>query len=862
MAGLELLSDQGYRLDGRKANELRKVQARMGVFAQADGSAYIEQGNTKALAVVYGPHEMRGSRSRTLYDRAAINCQYSMATFSTAERKRRPHGDKKSTEMSLHLKQTFEAAILTQLYPRSQIDIFVKILQSDGGNYSVCVNAATLAVIDAGIPMRDYVCACTVGFVDETPLADLCYTEENGGVSSLAMALLPRGGQIALLQMDARLHQDHLESMMEAAMTACKGVSKVLDEVVRQHLEEASALRINSCSMGLLSDPNRRRALITLLTRLNAPICVVCYMAGVAWFMGLAFEPFTLRTYMSENAMGSTMVEERFPAGERALATGREFGAHKKKSGGMPVDWLVKTMQSRGLEVFTQRFSRTLPFPDENKERFMVKGTNVYGILRAPRAPRTEALVLSAPCSPGDGNNQAVGLLLGLAQYFRSQIYWAKDIIFLVNEHDLIGMQAWLEGYHHTNTTGMDWSPLHGRGGSIQASLSLELSSDVVTSLDLVLEGLNGQLPNLDLANLFHAFCQKIGVLCTIQGKLQRNDWDSVSGYSHAVQTMMLMVMKQASGRPWGDHGLFLRYHIEAATIKGVNSFRQYKTDATTVGRLLEGMYRKLNNLLERLHQSYFFYLMPSLSHFVSIGYYMPAFGLLAAILFLRALDLWVQLTAPPPPPEDGIAHDKQSSPGVLSVLTPLVISHMTGAALFVLPVRFQEVAVEHFPVSETEAVVLTVIAIYTAGLALPHNTHRLLSGEGTEQGWRVLKLVAVLYLAVLLGCTALINFSLGFILALTLVPIAAFVTPHVPKVLSAFILVLLSPACTLLFSVFFFQELQEMPVSFQEGWMLFLSVISQGILDHSLYGSLVFPLVALLVYPCWLLFWNILFWN
>ena len=58
----------------------------------------------------------------------------------------------------------------------------------------------------------------------------------------------------------------------------------------------------------------------------------------------------------------------------------------------------------------------------------------------------------------------------------------------------------------------------------------------------------------------------------------------------------------------------------------------------------------------------------------------------------------------------------------------------------------------------------------------------RLLAGEGTEQGWKVLKLVAVLYLAVLLGCTALINFSLGFILALTLVPLAAFITPHVPK--------------------------------------------------------------------------------
>lgn len=59
-------------------------------------------------------------------------------------------------------------------------------------------------------------------------------------------------------------------------------------------------------------------------------------------------------------------------------------------------------------------------------------------------------------------------------------------------------------------------------------------------------------------------------------------------------------------------------------------------------------------------------------------------------------------------------------------MLTPLVISHLTGVALYTLPIQFQEMAVEHFPVSETEAVVLTAIAVYTAGLALPHNTHRL----------------------------------------------------------------------------------------------------------------------------------------
>ncbi|KAM4688266.1 exosome complex component RRP41 isoform 1-T1 [Discoglossus pictus] len=242
MAGLELLSDQGYRVDGRKAGELRKIQARMGVFAQADGSAYIEQGNTKALAVVYGPHEIRGSRSKTLHDRAVVNCQYSMATFSTGERKRRPHGDRKSSEMTLHLKQTFEAAILTQLYPRSQIDIYVQILQADGGNYCTCVNAATLAVIDAGIPMRDYVCACSAGFIEDTPLADLSYVEEAAGGPQLALALLPKSDQIALLEMNSRLHEDHLERVMDAASKACKDVYAVLDQAVREHLQEVATL--------------------------------------------------------------------------------------------------------------------------------------------------------------------------------------------------------------------------------------------------------------------------------------------------------------------------------------------------------------------------------------------------------------------------------------------------------------------------------------------------------------------------------------------------------------------------------------------------------------------------------------------
>uniref|UniRef100_A0A7N1A7J9 Exoribonuclease phosphorolytic domain-containing protein n=1 Tax=Kalanchoe fedtschenkoi TaxID=63787 RepID=A0A7N1A7J9_KALFE len=71
---------------------------------------------------------------------------------------------RRSTEISLVIRQTMEACILTHLMPRSQIGIFVQVLQADGGTRSACINAATLALNDAGIPMSD------AGYLNNTPL--------------------------------------------------------------------------------------------------------------------------------------------------------------------------------------------------------------------------------------------------------------------------------------------------------------------------------------------------------------------------------------------------------------------------------------------------------------------------------------------------------------------------------------------------------------------------------------------------------------------------------------------------------------------------------------------------------------------
>lgn len=245
MAGLELLSDQGFRVDGRRPNELRRIQCKLGVFQQADGSAYIEQGNTKVLAAVYGPHEVRGGKSKSDPDKAVINCQFSMATFSTGERKRRPRGDRKSLEMTTHLKQTLEGAVETNLYPRSQIDVFVEVLQSDGGNYCACVNAATVALIDAGIPMKDFICACSASFIDDNPLVDINYLEEASGSPELIVSTLPKSEEIVFLSMNGRLHEDNLSKVLDVAAKGCKDIYTILDKCVREHIA-VTAARIGS----------------------------------------------------------------------------------------------------------------------------------------------------------------------------------------------------------------------------------------------------------------------------------------------------------------------------------------------------------------------------------------------------------------------------------------------------------------------------------------------------------------------------------------------------------------------------------------------------------------------------------------
>eukprot|EP01134_Creolimax_fragrantissima_P005698 CFRG5698T1 len=231
MSRIEYLSPEGLRIDGRKATELRNITCRLGLFPHCDGSSYVEMGATKVIATVYGPHEPK-MKSKTLHDRALINCEFNMATFSTGSRRKRPKGDRRTTEMAMMIRQIFQSAIVTTNYPRSQIDIYVQVIQADGGQLSACVNAATLAVIDAGIPLSDYVCSCTASQIDNTPILDMNHTEKSAGGPELVLAVLPKSKKILMCQMDQRLHIDRLDDVMNLAVDGCDQIMQKFDQTV------------------------------------------------------------------------------------------------------------------------------------------------------------------------------------------------------------------------------------------------------------------------------------------------------------------------------------------------------------------------------------------------------------------------------------------------------------------------------------------------------------------------------------------------------------------------------------------------------------------------------------------------------
>ncbi|MFH0927651.1 MAG: exosome complex exonuclease Rrp41 [Candidatus Micrarchaeota archaeon] len=233
----ELIRDDGLRLDGRALDQLRDVKIASRVLNNADGSCLCVWGKNKILAGVYGPRECIPRHDSSPY-KAKVRCRYNMAPFCSLEEHGRSGPSRRSQELSKVISEAFENIVITESFPRTAIDVYIDVLQSDGGTRCAALTAAAVAIADAGIPCKDLIGAVAVGKVGGKIALDLSKDEDNYGQSDNPMAFSARTGEILLYQMDGLLNRQEVEEGMQMAGNAVKAIHEMQVEALKKGFEK------------------------------------------------------------------------------------------------------------------------------------------------------------------------------------------------------------------------------------------------------------------------------------------------------------------------------------------------------------------------------------------------------------------------------------------------------------------------------------------------------------------------------------------------------------------------------------------------------------------------------------------------
>lgn len=643
-------------------------------------------------------------------------------------------------------------------------------------------------------------------------------------------------------------------------------------------------------------------------------------MVGIAYFCILASPQFNGATYFSENALLPGLVKSEFrdePAAKQYHA--ELLDEMKKYEDSLPYSWLLAKFQQIGLDTYTHNFS--LNYPLGKGQKF--PGKNVYGIIRAPRAASTEALVLTVPYRPKTSVHPttvpSIAIMLAFAKFAIKEKYWAKDLILLITEHEQLGMQAWLEAYHGVScgTSGvLDSGDMKGRAGSIQAAINLEFHDVDISKIDIKIEGLNGQLPNLDLFNLANKMCMKEGLEVTFKNRAADKvrtpfkdwsvSWRFISSlpkklrifykeWKYSFVTLMNMVSTQATGTPNGNHGLFYRFAIQALTLEGFGptNSKQPRASFYTMGRILEGTFRSLNNLLERFHQSFFFYLLPAHHRYISIGLYIPALALLIATLYIKGYAKWCQLhetysieaevnsenvdTAKKivnkPSETKSIEEWKkdfenecnnginEENHGYGRMWIVFLIFHALGFCVPFIPQKAVEIGAQFgYQLDISILIALSIISIIPIVLPLviriPH-----------QMSMTFLNIVLLMEFAIALNWIAMFNISLAMFLGAIYIPLALLINPSTCKrctITQKLIWLLAHPAvvafCTVMIYTYVSFPNDSIKENLGRSYMSLQKALRFSIEDYLIYGNNLFSIATCIIFPIWSCFWFVTF--
>jgi exosome complex component RRP41 len=237
------------RIDGRGFDELRPIEAKAGVIKKADGSAYFRMGKTIAYAAVYGPREMFPKFQQDP-KKGVLRCNYNMMPFSGAGERVRPGPSRRSKEISFVTDKALSPVVDLNDFPNAVVDVYIELPQTDAGSRCCGINAAAIALADAGIPMKDIVAAVAVGQADNRIVVDLNYEEEHlpnyidtesKDVADIPVAMIPSTGEITLLQMDGIVKKEAFMQALQKAKEAMVKISEVQKNALKEKYSKEAA---------------------------------------------------------------------------------------------------------------------------------------------------------------------------------------------------------------------------------------------------------------------------------------------------------------------------------------------------------------------------------------------------------------------------------------------------------------------------------------------------------------------------------------------------------------------------------------------------------------------------------------------
>ncbi|OAP58557.1 hypothetical protein AYL99_07647 [Fonsecaea erecta] len=571
------------------------------------------------------------------------------------------------------------------------------------------------------------------------------------------------------------------------------------------------------------------------LLRIPPYLSLLCMLIGISWLLPLPLQEYSRQTYISENALLPGQVHTYFGGSEQnvfrayrfELATVLENVAGNETLGEAeqrPLEdgtseKLEELFRNAGLKTAKQRYSYT-------SSGRVYEGENVYAVLHAPRGDGTEAIVLVAPLRNIDGvpNVNGVPLLISLSRYFKRWSLWSKDIIFLVTPDSTAGPQAWIDAYHSTHDP-YRVQDLSLKSGALQAAVCIDYPFEHrFENLHIAYDGINGALPNLDLFNTAVSIASgQMGIGTSIQFQHTYSKHEQYSSYPVRLQTLVRGMSTQALGHATGPHSTFMTYHIDAITLTATNEGWQ---DEMAFGRTIESMCRSLNNLLEKLHQSFFFYLLMQSNRFVSIGTYLPGAMIMAAAYTIMAIYLWVlsgyqvankeaeatvnklengstkqtSVSNPQIPLPKGALSTIEFKPVDRQLVLPIALLTAIHLSSLIPLYLLTTLSLRSMPSTFfliTVALLVLPIVLASALAEMPNNTTLPAFSAPTNEQYVLIKSLSLLLLGLFLTVLATLNFSLSMFLGIVCIPLVFVDRTPSRAVLSSLqylVLVIMSP--------------------------------------------------------------------